>query len=126
MVTTIVVLIHALIGIAFISGLIGRWIVLGLAETRATEMPTMKTLAAAAGPFERIVIVAPMLVFVFGVAAAYLAGALDARSAGRRNRGLAVRLAVVVPLDPPVGPVGVPPKWQDVRGGVAERRPGRG
>jgi hypothetical protein len=72
-VTTVVVLIHALIGIAFISGLMGRWIVLGLAE-RATEVPTMKTLTAAAGPFERIVIVAPSFVLLFGIAAAFVEG----------------------------------------------------
>ena len=71
--TEIVVLVHALIGILFIAGLVGRWIVLGLAE-RATELPAMKTLAAAAGPFERIVIVAPTIVLLFGVVAAFMQG----------------------------------------------------
>jgi hypothetical protein len=69
----IVVVVHALIGIFFIAGLIGRWIVLGLAE-RATDLPSMKTLAAAAGPFERIVIVAPSFVLVLGVIAAFIEG----------------------------------------------------
>jgi len=71
--TDVVVLAHALIGILFIAGLIGRWIVLGLAE-RATELPAMKTLTAAAGPFERIVIVGSMLVFLAGILAAFMEG----------------------------------------------------
>jgi len=71
--TNVVVLVHALIGILFIAGLVGRWIVLGLAE-RATELPAMKTLTAAAGPFERIVIVGSMLVFLAGILAAFMEG----------------------------------------------------
>src|SRR5262245_29071211 len=71
--TEVVVVIHALIGILFAAGLIGRWMVLGAAE-RATDLPAMRTLAAAAGPFERIVIVGSMLVLVFGLAAAFLQG----------------------------------------------------
>jgi hypothetical protein len=69
----IVVLTHALIGILFIVGLVGRWIVLGMAE-RATELRTMQTLSAAAGPFERIVIIGSALVMLFGIAAALLQG----------------------------------------------------
>jgi hypothetical protein len=72
-ITTIVVLAHALLGVLFIAGLIGRWIVLGLSE-RATDLPSMKTLAAAAGPFERLVIVVPSFVLLFGVVAAFLQG----------------------------------------------------
>jgi len=72
-ITTIVVLAHALLGILFIAGLIGRWIVLGLSE-RATDLPSMKTLAAAAGPFERLVIVVPTFVLLFGVVAALMQG----------------------------------------------------
>jgi hypothetical protein len=71
--TDVVVLVHALIAILFVAGLTGRWIVLGAAE-RTTELPAMRTLTAAAGPFERIVIVGSMLVFVFGLAAAFLEG----------------------------------------------------
>jgi hypothetical protein len=71
--TDVIVVVHALIGILFVAGLIGRWMVLGAAE-RATDLPAMKTLAAAAGPFERIVILGSMLVLVFGLAAAYLEG----------------------------------------------------
>ena len=44
------------------------------AAARATELPAMKTLTAAAGPFERIVIVASPLVLLFGVVAAFIAG----------------------------------------------------
>jgi Predicted integral membrane protein (DUF2269) len=72
-ITTLVVVAHALLGVLFIAGLIGRWIVLGLSQ-RATDLPSMKTLAAAAGPFERLVIVVPSFVLLFGVAAAYLQG----------------------------------------------------
>ena len=72
-VTEVVILVHALIGVLFLAGLIGRWILLGAAE-RATELPAMKTLSAAAAPFERIVIIGSMLVLLFGIAAAFLAG----------------------------------------------------
>jgi len=72
-VTNIVVLIHALVGVVFVAGLVGRWIVLG-AAARATELPAMKTLAAAAGPFERIVIIGSMLVMLLGLVAAFAAG----------------------------------------------------
>jgi hypothetical protein len=71
--TDVVVLVHALIGVLFMAGLIGRWIVLGLAE-RAAELPTMRVLATAAGPFERIVIVAPSFVLLFGIVAAFMEG----------------------------------------------------
>ena len=72
-IATIIVVAHAMLGILFIAGLIGRWIVLGLAQ-RATDLPSMKTLAAAAGPFERLVIVVPSLVLLFGVVAAFTEG----------------------------------------------------
>ena len=72
-VTNVVVLTHALIAILFVAGLVGRWIILG-AAARATELPAMKILAAAAGPFERIVIVGSMLVMLLGLLAAFVAG----------------------------------------------------
>jgi len=71
--TGIVVLVHALIGILFIAGLVGRWIVLGAAQ-RATELRDMRLLAAAAGPFERIVIISANFVLLFGIDAAWLQG----------------------------------------------------
>jgi len=69
----IVVLAHALLGILFVVGLVGRWIVLGMAE-RAARLDTMTTLATAAAPFERLVIVTSSLVLVFGLGAAWLQG----------------------------------------------------
>jgi hypothetical protein len=69
----LVVLVHALIAVLFVAGLVGRWIVLGLAE-RADDLSAMKTLTAAAGPFERIVIVGSSLVLVFGIVAAVMLG----------------------------------------------------
>jgi Predicted integral membrane protein (DUF2269) len=71
--TDVVVLIHALTGIVFIVGLIGRWLILG-AAARATDLPSMKTLTDAAGPFERIVVIGSLLVLLFGIVAAYLEG----------------------------------------------------
>jgi len=70
---SIVVLVHGLVAVLFVGGLVGRWIVLGLAE-RASDLSAMKTLTAAAGPFERIVIVGSSLVLVLGIAAAFLRG----------------------------------------------------
>jgi len=64
---------HALLGAVFLGGLIGRWIVLGLAE-RAETLATMQALARAARPFERLVIVGSVLVLVLGVAAAIAQG----------------------------------------------------
>lgn len=71
--TEVIVVIHALLGVLFMVGLVGRWIVLGLAE-RAQDVVSMRTLATAAGPFERLVIMVPGLVLVFGLIAAYLEG----------------------------------------------------
>jgi hypothetical protein len=72
-ITSVVILAHALVGIVFVVGLLGRWIVLGLAAG-ADDLPTMRTLTAAAGPFERIVIVGSTVVLVLGIAAAFVAG----------------------------------------------------
>lgn len=71
--TEVVVLIHALLGVLFISALIGRWVVLGLAE-RATDVVAMRTLTTAAGPFEAMVRIVPLFVLLFGIVAAYLEG----------------------------------------------------
>ncbi len=67
------VLAHALVAVVFVAGLIGRWIVLAAAE-RATDLPAMRTLTAAAGPFERLVIVGSVLVLVLGIGAALAQG----------------------------------------------------
>jgi hypothetical protein len=71
--TEVVVLVHALLGVLFLSALIGRWVVLGLAE-HATDVRSMRTLATAASPFERMVRIVPGLVLIFGLVAAYLEG----------------------------------------------------
>jgi len=62
-------LIHALIGVAFVAGLVGRWIVLATA-VQARTLPEIRTVLRAAVPFERVVQVSSLLVFVFGVATA--------------------------------------------------------
>ena len=69
----IIVAAHALTGAIFLGGLVGRWIVLGLAE-RADTLASMQTLARAATPFERMVIVGSMIVLVLGVVAAIAQG----------------------------------------------------
>jgi hypothetical protein len=69
----VIVAAHALTGTIFLGGLVGRWIVLGLAE-RADTMASMQTLTRAARPFERIVIWGSILVLVLGVAAAMAQG----------------------------------------------------
>jgi hypothetical protein len=71
--TGLLVAAHALLGAVFLGGLIGRWIVLGMAE-RADTVARMQTLTAAARPFERIVIFGSMAVLVLGVAAAIAQG----------------------------------------------------
>jgi hypothetical protein len=55
------------------AGLVGRWITLSEAA-RATEVPGMRTLLNLSGRFERIVIVIPSLVLVFGIATAIAQG----------------------------------------------------
>jgi hypothetical protein len=66
-----VALVHALVGVAFVAGLIGRWIVLVAAE-RATTLPEIRVLSALAVPFERLVQVGSLLVFVLGIATALI------------------------------------------------------
>ena len=64
---------HAFLGIVFFGGLFGRGIVLALAE-RAETLSAMRTLTAAAGPFERIVIVIGAIAGLLGVVAALVTG----------------------------------------------------
>ena len=70
---SVIVALHALAGAIFLGALIGRWILLGLAE-RATTLPEMEHLTSAARPFERIVIVGSVIVLVLGVTAAIAQG----------------------------------------------------
>ena len=65
---SVVVFLHVVAAVAFISGLIGRGIVLDRAR-RATEIGQVDSLVALAGPFERMVIVASMAVTVLGLLA---------------------------------------------------------
>ena len=64
---------HALLGVLFVGALVGRFIVLGLAE-RATSLAEMRTLTRAAAPFERIVIGGGMAMVALGVATAVAQG----------------------------------------------------
>jgi hypothetical protein len=64
---------HALAGVAFVAGLLGRWMVLALAG-RATNLGSMRTLTAAAAPFERLVIVGSIVVSVLGIGTAIVQG----------------------------------------------------
>jgi predicted integral membrane protein DUF2269 len=68
-----IVALHALTGAVFLGALVGRWIVLGLAE-RADTLASMRTLTSAARPFERIVIVGSAVVLVLGILAAIVQG----------------------------------------------------
>ena len=90
---------HALAGVAFVGGLFGRWIVLGLAE-RATTSASMRTLAAAAAPFERLVIVGSLVVSCSGSRRRSSQGLPFLGPLQGAPRRLAVRLAAAVPLDP--------------------------
>jgi len=68
----LVVLAHALVGIVFVAGLIGRWLTLGAA--RADDLPSVKPVLRAADPLERIVMVGSILVLGLGIAAAIAVG----------------------------------------------------
>jgi hypothetical protein len=69
----LLVAVHALTGAVFLGALIGRWIVLGLAE-RAETVPSMQVLTRAARPFERLVIWTSALVLLLGIGAALAQG----------------------------------------------------
>jgi hypothetical protein len=71
--TGLLIATHAFVGAVFLGGLIGRWIVLGLAE-RASSLTSMQLLTRTAAPFERIVIVGSMVVLVLGVLLALAQG----------------------------------------------------
>jgi hypothetical protein len=73
LITGLLIAAHALLGAVFLGGLIGRWIMLGLAE-RADTLARMQTLTMAARPFERIVIYGSIAVLVLGVPLAIAQG----------------------------------------------------
>jgi hypothetical protein len=67
-------LVHVLVGIWFISGLLGRWIVLSRAAA-ATEVETAFELSETAGQFERLMMIpGSMLVLALGLVTAWLQG----------------------------------------------------
>lgn len=65
--------VHALLGVMFIAGLVGRWITLSGAA-HASEIRDTRTLLNLSSRFERIVIVTSALVLVFGVLTAFVQG----------------------------------------------------
>jgi hypothetical protein len=70
---SILALVHALVAIVFVAGLIGRWVTLGAAE-RAMDLGSIRTLTAVSAPFERMVIIGSLLVFVLGILTAIAQG----------------------------------------------------
>jgi hypothetical protein len=68
-----VVLVHALAGVLLLGALVGRWMLLGMAA-RAADLASMRTIAAAAAPFERIAVLGSLAVLGLGLAAAVVQG----------------------------------------------------
>ncbi len=64
---------HALVGALFLGALVGRWVVLAMAE-RADTLPQLVTLTRAARPFERIVIGGSLVLLLLGIATAIAQG----------------------------------------------------
>lgn len=73
LVTGLLVIGHAVLGILFFCGLVGRAIVLGLSE-RADTIAAMRTLAKAAAPFEWLVIRVGSVALLLGVGVAIAQG----------------------------------------------------
>ena len=67
---------HALVGIFFVCGLVGRWIALDRAEraARAGQLGSVQALLDASGVFERIVIVTSFVVVILGLVTAWAMG----------------------------------------------------
>jgi hypothetical protein len=70
---TILKVVHALVGVLFVAGLVGRWITLG-AASRAASIGDARTLLDLSGRFERIVIGSSILVLLLGVVTAIAQG----------------------------------------------------
>jgi hypothetical protein len=66
-------LLHALAGVAFVAGLIGFWIVTGLAS-RADTLASMQLLIRASRPFGRLVTASGISLTVLGLATAVAIG----------------------------------------------------
>jgi len=69
----LVVLAHALVAIAFVAGLIGRWFTLG-AAAQANDLGAVRVLTRTSEPFERLVTLGSLLLLVLGIAAAIAVG----------------------------------------------------
>jgi len=66
-------LVHALVGVLFVAGLVGRWITLGQAA-RARTVSDVRAMLTVSARFERIVIVSSILVMVMGIVTAIAQG----------------------------------------------------
>lgn len=66
-------LIHALVGVWFIAGLIGRWVTLGYAA-RASDLVSLKAALGISARFERVVIFGSMIVLLLGIGTAIVQG----------------------------------------------------
>jgi hypothetical protein len=64
---------HALVGIWFLAGLLGRWMTLAQAA-RATDIGSLRTLLQLGARFERIVITGSIAVFALGISTAIVQG----------------------------------------------------
>jgi hypothetical protein len=65
--------IHALVGLWFVAGLIGRWIALAQAA-RVSDIPSLRAMLVVSSRFERIVITGSIAVTALGVATAIAQG----------------------------------------------------
>lgn len=64
---------HVALAMALVTGIVGRWLVLGAAE-RSDSLERTEALLAAAGPFEMTVRVSSILVLVAGLLTAWAQG----------------------------------------------------
>jgi hypothetical protein len=89
---------HALSGVAFIAGLVGFWILLGLAR-RADSISLMRLYIRASDPFARLVTAGGISVTVLGIATALVLGRpLFGPLQGFRLDWLAVANMLMLPL----------------------------
>ena len=66
-------LLHVLVAFVFVAGLLGRWVLLSRAQ-RASDIEQVHGLAAAAAPFERMVVIGSMLILPAGLLAGWARG----------------------------------------------------
>ena len=64
---------HGLAGVAFVSGLVGYWVVLGMAR-RAESLASMRLLIRTAAPFGVLVTGGGILLAILGLATAFVLG----------------------------------------------------